>query len=86
MDPRPQGTSKGVNLKAVARIGWAAALCGVPQLAESCAARAATAQDIGPRAWAELTRIRLGLLEAALPEDAAPSGGEGAVARRVGDE
>lgn len=78
VDPRPQATAQGVNLRAVARIGWAAALCGATALAEACASRAAVAQELAPRAWADLTRAALALAEGCLPECAPPPGTKGA--------
>ena len=44
VDPQPTGPSRDVNLKIVARIGWVAAVLGLPSLAEACAKRAASAQ------------------------------------------
>jgi hypothetical protein len=34
VDPNPEGSAKGANLKAVARAAWAAAVLGLPELAE----------------------------------------------------
>lgn len=63
----------------MARIAWAAAVCGIPALAETCAARAAAAQELGPRGWADLTRVALALAlgEARMPEGAQPPGSKG---------
>ncbi|KIY97817.1 flagellar associated protein, partial [Monoraphidium neglectum] len=72
VDPRPQGTTRGVNLGVVARIAWAAACCGAAPLAEACAARASAAPDLGPRAWADLARAALALAAARAPEGVAP--------------
>jgi len=43
-------------------------------LAEACAARAAGAQELGPRAWGELVRVQLGLVGVRLGEGAAAPG------------
>ena len=52
------GTVRGGNLKAVAQVGWAAALLDLADLAERCASRAAGSQDIAPRTWADLIRAQ----------------------------
>jgi hypothetical protein len=44
VDSQPNGPSKGVPLALVGRISWWAAVLGCQQLAEQCAARAATSQ------------------------------------------
>lgn len=51
--------SLGSNPGVVAQLGWAAALQGLPDLAERCASQAAKSQDTGPRAWADLIRAQL---------------------------
>ena len=57
-DSGQSGAARGVNLKVVAQVGWAAALLGLSALAESCASRAAASQDMGPRTWADLIRLQ----------------------------
>lgn len=74
VDPRPTGTSKGVPLRIVGRLAFGAALCGASPLAQSAAARAAGAQELPPRAWAELARLALALADAKMPEGAPPPG------------
>jgi hypothetical protein len=54
VDPNPQGPSKGVNMKMVARVAWCAAVVGLPELAEQCASRAAAAQVRGCTARASM--------------------------------
>jgi hypothetical protein len=61
VDPNPEGSAKGANLKAVARAAWAAAVIGIPDLAEKWASRAAVSQELSPRIWSEMTRVMLGL-------------------------
>lgn len=61
MDPKPDGPSKGALLRPVSRAGWAAALLGLPQLAEKWAGRAAASSDSGPRTWSEMTRVMLAM-------------------------
>lgn len=34
VDPNPEGSAKGANLMPVARAAWAAAVLGLPELAE----------------------------------------------------
>ena len=46
------------DLQVVAQLGWAAALQGMPDLAERCASKAAASQDMGPRAWADTIRLQ----------------------------
>lgn len=50
----------GLNgkLGVLAQLGWTAALQGLPQLAERCAAKAAACQDMEPCAWADLIRLQ----------------------------
>jgi hypothetical protein len=74
VEPRPHAASKGVNLRLVGRIAWAAALAGAAPLAEECASRAAAAQELPPRAWAGLARQALALAAAPFPEGGPPPG------------
>lgn len=53
-----QGGMRGTRLKVVAQVGWAAAVLGLTDLAESCASQAAGSQDMGPRTWADLIRVQ----------------------------
>lgn len=46
MDTRPDKPGSDAQLFVVSRIGWAAAVCGVKQLAEQCARRATTSQVV----------------------------------------
>ncbi len=73
VDPRPDGPTKGLNLRLVGRIAWAAAVSGCAALAERCASRAAASQDVCPRVWSDLARAQLSLGAAgAAPAPAAP--------------
>lgn len=44
VDPFPDGSAKAANLGPVSRAGWAAAVVGLPELAEKWAGRAAASQ------------------------------------------
>ncbi|MEW5301509.1 MAG: hypothetical protein WDW36_004367 [Sanguina aurantia] len=61
VDPFPDGSAKAANLGPVSRAGWAAAVVGLPELAEKWAGRAAASQSSGPRNWSALTRVLLSL-------------------------
>ena len=39
VDPNPEGSAKGANLGPVARAAWAAAVLGMPEIAERWASR-----------------------------------------------
>ena len=52
---------KGALLRPVSRAAWAAALAGLPDLAERWASRAAASSDSGPRTWSDMTRVQLAL-------------------------
>ena len=76
LDPDPSGPAAGVDLAAVARAAWAAAVCRAPPaLTEAAAARATAAREPGPRAWAALARAAVALEAAAMPEGAPPPQG-----------
>jgi hypothetical protein len=49
-------------------------MSGVRPLAEAAAARAAAAQELGPRAWAGLARHALAIADARFPEGGPPPG------------
>lgn len=51
VDPRPDGPSRNALLAVVARLAWAAALCGATQLAEQMAKRAAASPVSTLDAW-----------------------------------
>lgn len=55
------------NLGILAQLGWAAALQGLPDLAERCASKAAASQDMGPRNWADLIRLQQQLAQQEAP-------------------
>ncbi|GLI64300.1 hypothetical protein VaNZ11_007525, partial [Volvox africanus] len=62
VDPNgPDGRVKGALLRPVSRAAWAAAVAGLPALAERWASRAAASSDSGPRTWSDLTRVLLAL-------------------------
>lgn len=54
----PPADARCAKPKVVARVGWVAALLGLTPLAEACASRAAGAQGMGPRTWADLIRAQ----------------------------
>ncbi|MEW5319069.1 MAG: hypothetical protein WDW38_010242 [Sanguina aurantia] len=58
---RLQASRPRANLGPVSRAGWAAAVVGLPELAEKWAGRAAASQSSGPRNWSALTRVLLSL-------------------------
>ncbi|GLC40394.1 Cilia- and flagella-associated protein 46, partial [Pleodorina starrii] len=62
VDPHgPDGRVKGALLRPVSRAAWAAAVAGLPEVAERWASRAAASSDSGPRTWSDLTRVLLAL-------------------------
>lgn len=83
VDP-PAGTpNKGpVSLRAVSRIAWAAAQSGNTDMAQQCASRAAASQEVGPRTWADLTRLQLSH-QTIQPLAAPPRDGSAGVVSRV---
>lgn len=61
VDPNPEGSAKGANLKPVARAAWAAAVLGLSDLAEKWASRAAVSQELATRVWSDMARVHRGL-------------------------
>ncbi len=61
VDPKPDGPVRAALLRPVSRAAWAAALVGLPELAERWASRAAASSDSGPRTWSDMTRVLLSL-------------------------
>ena len=57
-DATSAGNAGASKFRVLAQVGWAAAILGLTDLAETCASSAAGSQDLGSRTWADLIRAQ----------------------------